>query len=255
MANDATIDEVCVTAIADSFRGDGEILCNPIGNIPVIAGRLAKATFEPAMVMTDTVSVLAANTIPIGEPNAEKLVEAWMPYRDLFDIVWSGRRHIVMGASQIDPHGNQNFAAIGDWKKPKAQLLGLRGAPGNLVNNTTSYWIPNHSTRSFVQKVDIVSGPGYDRVSKLSNEIQQNHEIRKVVSNLGVFNFSNSEKRMQLVSNHPDVTVEEIIAATGFELLVPDKIEETRMPTKEELKLIREVIDPHGLRKSEFVKK
>ena len=255
MANDATIDEVCVTAIADSFRGDGEILCNPIGNIPVIAGRLAKATFEPAMVMTDTVSVLAANTIPIGEPNAEKLVEAWMPYRDLFDIVWSGRRHIVMGASQIDSHGNQNFAAIGDWKKPKAQLLGLRGAPGNLVNNTTSYWIPNHSTRSFVQKVDVVSGPGYDRVSKLSGWIQSNYEIRQVVSNLGVLNFSNQEKRMQLVSCHPNVKVEEIIAATGFELLVPDEVEETRMPTEEELKLIREVIDPHGLRKAEFVKK
>ena len=255
MADDVTIDEICITAIADGFRGDGEILCNPIGNVPVIAGRLAKATFESAMVMTDTVSVLAANTIPVGDPDAERLVEAWMPYRDLFDIVWSGRRHIVMGASQIDPHGNQNFAAIGDWKKPKVQLLGLRGAPGNLVNNTTSYWMPNHSTRSFVQKVDVVSGPGYDRVSELSGWIQSNHEIRQIVSNLGVFNFLNSHKRMQLVSNHPDVTIEEIIAATGFELLVPDEVEETRMPTKEELKLIREVIDPHGLRKAEFAKK
>ena len=255
MADDVTIDEICITAIADGFRGDGEILCNPIGNVPVIAGRLAKATFESAMVMTDTVSVLAANTIPVGDPDAERLVEAWMPYRDLFDIVWSGRRHIVMGASQIDPHGNQNFAAIGDWKKPKVQLLGLRGAPGNLVNNTTSYWMPNHSTRSFVQKVDVVSGPGYDRVSELSGWIQSNHEIRQIVSNLGVFNFLNSQKRMQLVSNHPDVTIEEIIAATGFELLVPDEVEETRMPTKEELKLIREVIDPHGLRKAEFAKK
>ena len=255
MADDVTIDEICITAIADGFRGDGEILCNPIGNVPVIAGRLAKATFESAMVMTDTVSVLAANTIPVGDPDPERLVESWMPYRDLFDIVWSGRRHIVMGASQIDSHGNQNFAAIGDWKKPKVQLLGLRGAPGNLVNNTTSYWIPNHSTRSFVQKVDVVSGPGYDRVSKLSGWIQSNYEIRQVVSNLGVLNFSNQEKRMQLVSCHPTVKVEEIIAATGFELLVPDEVEETRMPTEEELKLIREVIDPHGLRKAEFVKK
>ena len=70
-----------------------------------------------------------------------------------------------------------------------------------------------------------------------------------------VLNFSNQEKRMQLVSCHPNVTVEEIIAATGFELLLPDEIKETRIPTKEELKLIREVIDPHGLRKAEFVKK
>ena len=60
---------------------------------------------------------------------------------------------------------------------------------------------------------------------------------------------------MQLVSHHPNVTVDEIISSTGFELLVRDGIEETRMPTKEELKLIREVIDPYGLRKAEFVKK
>ena len=97
MADGATIDEICVTAIADGFRGDGEILCNPIGNVPVVAGRLAKATFESAMVMTDTVSVLAVNAIPLGNPDAERLVEAWMPYRDLFDVVWSGRRHVVMG--------------------------------------------------------------------------------------------------------------------------------------------------------------
>ena len=144
------IDEVCAVAIAEAFRGDGEILCNPIGTTPIIGGRLARATFEPDMVMTDTISVLAANTLPVGDPDAERLVEAWMPYRDIFDVVWSGRRHIVMGASQIDARGNQNLAAIGDWRKPKAQLLGLRGAPGNLVNHATTYWVPNHSTRTFV---------------------------------------------------------------------------------------------------------
>ena len=154
------IDEVCAVAIAEAFRGDGEILCNPIGTTPIIGGRLARATFEPDMVMTDTISVLAANTLPVGDPDAERLVEAWMPYRDIFDVVWSGRRHIVMGASQIDARGNQNLAAIGDWQKPKAQLLGLRGAPGNLVNHATTYWVPNHSTRTFVPEVDVVSGAG-----------------------------------------------------------------------------------------------
>ena len=65
----------------------------------------------------------------------------------MFDVVWSGRRHVIMGASQIDTCGNQNFAFIGDWAKPNAQLLGMRGAPGNTINHTTSYWIPNHSKR------------------------------------------------------------------------------------------------------------
>ncbi len=126
----ATLDEICVVAIAEAFRGDGEILCNPIGTTPIIGGRLARATFEPDMVMTDTVAFLAANTLPVGDAAAERIIEAWVPYRDLFDLLWSGRRHVVMGASQIDACGNQNLAAIGDWRKPKAQLLGLRGAPG-----------------------------------------------------------------------------------------------------------------------------
>jgi acyl CoA:acetate/3-ketoacid CoA transferase beta subunit len=157
-----------------------------------------------------------------------------------------------MGASQIDAHGNQNLAAIGDWRQPKAQLLGLRGAPGNLVNHVTSYWVPNHSTRSFVPAVDVVSGPGYDRVSELSRFIRDNHEIRRVVSNLGVFDFANDEQRMQVVSVHPGTTVDEVVDATGFELLVADEVPETRLPTDEELRLIREVIDPDGLRRAEF---
>ena len=260
---EATIDEVCAVAIAEAFRGDGEVLCNPIGTTPIIGGRLARATFEPAMVMTDAISVLAANPLTVGDDDAERLVEAWMPYRDVFDVVWSGRRHVVMGASQIDAHGNQNLAAIGDWRRPKAQLLGLRGAPGNLVNHATTYWVPNHSTRSFVPSVDVVSGPGYDRVAQLSAAIRDGHEIRRVVSNLAVLDFEAPDRgpddglvdepsRMRLRSVHPGVTVDQVVEATGFELVVPDEVPESRLPTDEELHLIREVLDPHGYRKAEF---
>ncbi len=139
--------DVCVVAIADCFRGDGEIMANPIGTIPMIGGRLARVVFEPDLVMTDGEALLVANPMPIGVDDAEKVVEAWNPYRTMFDVVWSGRRHVMMGASQIDPYGNQNFAYIGEWGQPKSQLLGMRGAPGNTINHTTSYWIPNHSTR------------------------------------------------------------------------------------------------------------
>ena len=97
---------------------------------------------------------------PISATDQPKVVEAWNPYRSMFDVVWSGRRHVMMGASQIDRYGNQNFAFIGSWEQPKAQLLGFRGAPGNTIQNTTSYWIPNHSPKVFVEKVDVVSGVG-----------------------------------------------------------------------------------------------
>ena len=95
------------------FRGDGEILANPIGTIPTIGGRLAKATFEPALVMTDGEALLVENILPVGVDDARKVVAGWNPYRTMFDVVWSGRRHMIMGGSQIDTFGNQNFAFIG----------------------------------------------------------------------------------------------------------------------------------------------
>ena len=250
--SDATIDEICVVACAEAFRGDGEILCNPIGTVPIVGGRLARATFEPDLVYTDSVSVLPANDFPVGDPDAPRVVESWVPYRTIFDIVWSGKRHVMMGASQIDRYGNQNIAAIGDWRQPKAQLLGLRGAPGNLINHTTSYWVPNHSVRSFVDQVDVVSGPGYDRVRELAPVSGRSHEIRRVVSNLGVFDFATPDNAMRIVSVHPGVTVEQVVEATAFELVVEGDVAETRQPTDEELRIIREVLDPRGLRKAEF---
>ena len=135
---------MCVVAMAECFRGDGEILANPIGTIPMIGGRLARATFEPDLAMTDGEARLIANDEAFDWPNG-KVVEHFNPYRLMFGWVWNGRRHVVMGGSQIDQYGNQNFAAIGDYRQPKVQLLGYRGAPGNTINDTTSYWVPNHS--------------------------------------------------------------------------------------------------------------
>lgn len=242
--------DVCVVAIAECFRGDADLLCNPIGTSPIIGGRLAKATFAPGVVMTDAVSVLAANPLPLGVADAARVVEAYAPYRTIFDIVWSGRRHVMMGATQIDKWGNQNIAAIGDHRKPRAQLLGLRGSPGNLINHTTSYWVPNHSERSFVPAVDVVSGPGYDRMRELGAPGNRFHEIRRVVSNLGVFDFESPDNAMRLRSVHPGVTVDEIVASTGFELVIPDDVPESRLPSNEELELMDE-IDPSGLRHDE----
>ena len=250
--SETTLDEVCVVAVADAFRGDGEILCNPIGVVPICGGRLARATFEPDLMMTDTVAALVANTIPVGVANPAKVIEAYMPYRTIFDVVWSGKRHVVMGASQIDMWGNQNLAAIGDWRKPKAQLLGLRGAPGNVINHTVTYWIPNHSKQVFVDKVDVVSGPGYDKMRAIGPVGSRFFEIRRIVSNLGVFDHRTSDNRMRLVSTHPGVTVEQVVEATTFALVIEGDIPTTRLPTAAELDILRTVIDPKGARKAEF---
>ena len=242
--------EYCVIAVAECFRGDGEIMANPIGTVPMIGGRLARATFSPDLVMTDGEALLISGPYPVGATDQPKTIEAWNPYRSMFDVVWSGRRHVMMGGSQIDAFGNQNFAFVGDWDKPKAQLLGFRGAAGNTIQNTTSYFIPNHSTRVFVPKVDVVTGVGYDRAAALG-PAGRFHRLRHVVTNLGVLDFESADHRMRLRSVHPGVTVDEIVAATGFELVVPGDVPETRAPSPDELALIREVIDPLGLRDKE----
>ena len=144
-----------------------------------------------------------------------------MPYRSVFDVVWSGRRHIMMMASQIDRTGNQNISAIGPHDQPKVQLVGVRGAPGNSVNHPTSYWVPDHSVRTFVEQVDVVSGVGYARAAAAGPGATRFHDIRRVVSNLGVFDFETPDRTMRLRSHHPGVTVDDIVAATGFELTVP----------------------------------
>ena len=243
--------DVCVAAIADCFRGDGEIVANPIGTTPMIGGRLARATFEPELMMTDGEAFLVADDRAFFGSADVRVIEHHNPYRSMFDVVWSGRRHVIMGASQIDPFGNQNFAAIGaDYRKPKVQLLGFRGAPGNTVNHTTSYWIPNHSTNVFVPKVDVVCGVGYDRAAQLGSSAL-GYELRRVVTNLCVLDFESPDHRMRLRSLHPGVAVDEVVAATGFELVIPDEIGETRVPTDEELRLVEEVIDPEGARFTE----
>jgi len=238
--------DVCAVAVAECFRGDGEILANPIGTIPMIGGRLARATWEPDLMMTDSEATLITNDEAVVAVD-DRRYEVYNPYRRMFDVVWSGRRHVMMGATQIDRYGNQNIAALGGTpRKPRTQLLGFRGAPGNTINNTTSYWVPGHGPKVFVEAVDVVSGIGYDRAAQLG-DVARFHEIRRVVSNLGVFDFDTPDHRMRLRSIHPGVTTDEITTATGFELVIDDQPATTRLPTPDELELL-DTIDPNGTR-------
>ena len=245
--------ESCIVAIADAFRGDGEIMVSPFGNIPAIGVRLAKLSFEPDLLITDGIASLIANVMPVGAEGPKPVVEGWMPFRTVFDTLWSGRRHVMMGASQIDRFGNQNFACIGPYEKPKAQLLGMRGAPGNTLSHTTSYWVPNHGPKVFVEKVDVVSGVGYDRAAALGPRAARFHEIRRVVTNLCVLDFQTPDHSMRLASVHPGVGVDEVVEKTGFVLTLPEEVPETRAPSGEELQLIREVIDPNHLAEKELL--
>jgi acyl CoA:acetate/3-ketoacid CoA transferase beta subunit len=215
-----------VVACAEAWRGDGAILASPMGVIPSLGARLARLTFAPELLLTDGEAYLL---------DADGQVEGWLPYAKVFTMLAAGRRHVMMGAAQIDRYGNQNISCIGDWKRPKAQLLGVRGAPGNTVNHPVSYWIPRHSPRVFTNQVDMVCGVGYDRGAC---------ELRVVVTNLAVLDFGTAERTMRLRSVHPGV--DDVLAATGFPLVVPDQVPVTRVSTAAELDLIRTRLDPGG---------
>ncbi len=240
--------ESCVIACADTWRDAGEVMVSPFGTIPALGARLAKRTFSPDIVLTDGEAALMVGAPPIATRPDELVREAAMPYRTVFDVVWSGRRNMMMMASQIDRNGNQNISAIGPHAKPKVQLVGVRGAPGNSVNHPTSYWVPDHTVRTFVEQVDVVSGVGYARAAAAGAGATRFHDVPRVVSNLGVFDFETPDRTMRLRSHHPGVTVDDIVAATGFTLTIPDDVAETRLPTPEELDLIRTVLDPGSQR-------
>jgi acyl CoA:acetate/3-ketoacid CoA transferase beta subunit len=249
-AGPASTAEICAVACAEAWRGDGEILASPIGLIPTIGARLARATFEPELLLTDGGALLGQGTWALGA--VPDVIEGWLPYRAIFDLISNGTRHVMMIPSQIDPRGNANISAIGDFSRPKAALLGVRGAPGNTVSHPVSYWVPRHTPRTFVAAVDMVSGVGYDRAAQAGPAATRFHELRRVVSNLGVFDFGTPDRTMRLVSVHPGVDVAAIRAATGFELTVPARVPQTREPTAQELALIRSVIDPGGSREAEL---
>jgi acyl CoA:acetate/3-ketoacid CoA transferase beta subunit len=246
---DATRAEVCAAAVADAFADDGEIFGSPMGLMPMLGVRLAKLTSNPDLLISDGESMFLGGVPPLG--STKEVVEGWIPFRRVFDVVAYGKRHVMMGATQIDRHGNQNISAIGSFDKPKRQLLGVRGAPGNTVNNRTSYWVPKHSPRVFVEQVDVVSGVGPARAKEAGPGASRFNDIHRIVTNLAVLDVTGEGDTLRLLSVHPGVTVDQVREATGCSIQAAADVPETRTPSTEELVLIREVLDPKNLRDRE----
>lgn len=245
--SEATRAEVCAVACAELFRDAGEIMASAMSTMSTVGARLARLTFSPDLVLSDGEAVLMAETPAIGGTSP---IEGWMPFRKVFDVVASGRRHVVMGANQIDRYGNQNLSAFGPLQHPTRQMFGVRGAPGNTINHATSYFVGNHSARVFGNSVDVISGVGYDKVDP-ANPAFKYLNVFRVISNLGVFDFNGPDHQMRALSLHPGVSAEDVASNTSFEVHKLADAVETRLPTEEELRIIREVIDPKSFRDKE----
>lgn len=248
---ESTRAEICAVACAELFRDAGEIMVSPMANMVSVGARLARLTFSPDILLTDGEAQLLADTPALGEAGAPKNFEGWMPFGRVFETLAWGRRHVVMGANQVDRYGNQNLSAFGPLQHPTRQMFGVRGAPGNAVNHATSYWVGGHSKRVFCDKVDIVCGIGTDKMDA-DNPAFRFAKVYRVVSNLGVFDFEGPGGTMRAVSLHPGVSADEVRENTSFDIDGLDSAEESRLPTDDELRLIRELIDPKALRDREI---
>lgn len=242
--------ELIIVAAAQAWRGDGELLATGIGPLPRLAASLAKLTFEPGLQLTDGEAMLVEEPVPLGpRGDYRPRYSGWMPYSRVFDSVWSGRRHAMVTPVQVDRWGQGNIAALGpDAQKPKVQMLGVRGFPGNSVCHKNSMFLPNHSRRTFVEgEVDVVASVGFNRRNWPAGHGDDFVRIGLVVTNLCVFDFNGPDHAAQVLSLHPGVGFEEVQEATGFPLLMAPGMTETAAPTPEQLAIIRR-LDPHGLR-------
>jgi acyl CoA:acetate/3-ketoacid CoA transferase beta subunit len=244
-----TLEELLIARMAREFRGNAMGVGATI--LSDLAARLAKALYVPDLLLC-TASRAAADC----DVHAKSVLDEWtltrtariaLPWDELFQIIAQGRFQIFIGAVQVDRFGASNISVIGSWDRPKVQLVGARGVPDDLWGcERLCYHIRQHTKRSIVEKVDFVCsfgyGPGRDpRAAKPG----------LVVTDLGVFDFD-ADSGMRIVSLHPDVGFATLQERTGFTWPEPSgPIPLTPAPTAEELRVIRELIDPHGVRRLE----
>ncbi|MCU0482087.1 MAG: hypothetical protein MUE54_12890 [Anaerolineae bacterium] len=230
---------------------DGEVLAQGINTPLVMAGFiLAKLTHAP--------NVQFASAI------AQGICQTWTPlsitYNEDFwlreslmnvgfavataDLLPTYTPKEFFRPAQVDSMGNFNNIALGDYAHPKLRLPGAGGIPDVTTYSDHIYlYVPRHSRVTFVKQVDYISGLGH------TEKRIRGAGARYLVSDLGEFDWHNGQ--MRLIRHHPDVSIDRIIAKTGFELLIASDVHPIPAPNEEEIRLLREVIDPLNIRKLE----
>ena len=251
MSEISLVDRI-ICAASDAWKDDGEVLATGIGIVPRLAASISMLSSNPDLMMTDSEAWLVSEPVPVGPRNGYELKrEGWMGFTRIFDNVWSGKRHAMVGPTQIDRFGQANISMIGkDYDKPRTMMLGVRGFPGNSISHANSFFVPNHSTKVFVDgEVDMVASVGYNPARLARGWSLDDIDVRMVFTNLAVMDFGGPERQLQVLSLHPGVTAEQVQEATGFALHIPANVPETAAPTEAQLALLARM-DPHNLRAS-----
>ena len=250
-AQDYSLAELMIVAASEAFRNDGEVLATGIGLLPRLAASLAMKTSNTDMMMTDSEAYLLSEPNPVsGRASHEgQQQETWMGFSRIFDNVWSGKRHAMVGPTQIDRYGQSNISALGgSYQQPKVQMLGARGFPGNSISHANSFFVPSHSTRVFVEEeCDMVCSIGYNPERLPKGYRLDDIDIRMVITDLCVMDWNGPNHMLQLLSVHPGVGVSQVLENTGFEIHVPEQVRETMAPTQDQLDIIAQ-LDPDNWR-------
>lgn len=250
---DFTIDELISVCISRQVV-DGEVLAQGINTPLVMAGFiLAQCTHAPNVRFASAIGQsICQDWAPLGLGRIEDL---WLG-KALLNVGFAAAAADLLPAynpkeffrpAQIDACGNFNNIAFGkDYYRPRMRLPGSGGIPDVTPSSEHIYlYVPRHSRVTFVQTVDFVSGLGH------GPKRRHGSGARYLISDLGQFDWA--EGRMRLTSYHSGVTIARIQAKTGFELVVAPDVHETPPPTDEELHLLREEIDPLGVRRLEML--
>jgi len=250
-ATDYTLAELCIVAASAAFANDGEVLATGIGVIPRLAASLAMKTSNTDLMMTDSEAWMLSEPNPIGNRPADFVpaTESWMGFSRIFDNVWSGKRHAMLGPTQIDRFGQSNTSALGGtYEKPKTMMLGARGFPGNSISHPNSFFVPEHNSRVFMDgECYFVSSIGYNPARLPKGHKLDDVDIRLVITNLCVMDFGGPNHQIRLVSLHPGVTAEQVQQNTGYPVHIPAEVPVTAAPTVEQLAVIA-ALDPHNQR-------
>ncbi len=239
---------------------NGEIVAQGLAT-PLIAAAylLARHTHAPNLYFVSAIGQgICRQPAPLSLTRVESL---WLDHslinvgfvRAAADILPCLRPKEFFRPAQIDPHGNINNIAFGkEYKKPRLRLPGTGGIPDlTPIMDDIYLYVPRHSRLTFVPKLDFLSGLGHSPARKLGGG------PKYLVTDLGEFDFKGGQpphkSLIRLTTYHPGVTITHIKARTGFEFEISPDVRESPTPTEEEIRLLREKIDPLGIRRLEML--
>jgi len=248
-----TIDELICVCIARQVQ-DGEAVAQGLATPLVAAGYLlAWHTHAPNLYFASAIGQsICREGAPLGLATVEALwldraMKTYGFVTVAAELLPSMRPKEFFRPGQVDPHGNFNNIAFGkNYRRPRLRLPGTGGIPDitNMLNDIYLY-VPRHTRVTFVKELDFLSGMGHHPAR------QRGSGPRYLISNLGQFDYDSG--RMRITHLHPGVSLEQVQVKTGFDLDVSPQLSTTEPPTKEEVDLLREVIDPLRIRRLELL--